>query len=134
MFDKEIYKTNFSKDGFSADSDKNGYVTSIVPTYGVDTNGCKYGVYGIGDDKTVEVRLNETNKNFIAEYDMTVEKADLGFFGLSFLADNEEGASVGYLIDEDGINFAVSSNGEISKGQKVSEGNTFYCFIYRRKM
>ncbi len=129
VFDKEIYKTNFSKDGFSADSDKNGYVTSIVPTYGVDTNGCKYGVYGIGDDKTVEVRLNETNKNFIAEYDMTVEKADLGFFGLSFLADNEEGASVGYLIDEDGINFAVSSNGEISKGQKVSEGTTIHFIV-----
>jgi len=94
----EIYRTNFSKDGFSADSANHKYTTSAVPSYNV-VNGIKTADYSIGSDTiTIDIGSNASSE-FVAEFDMafTPTQATVGgdLIGVNLNSGNTVGPTVG---------------------------------------
>jgi len=88
---KEIYYTNFSKDGFDGTNINHAYTTSGAVTYGQDNNGVKYGSYNTsGKNDVVYANIPVGLTDFIIEFDMTFTRGNISggeSFGLT-LFDN----------------------------------------------
>lgn len=93
----EFYRTNFSKDGFSANSQTHGYSTAAIPSYNV-IKGIKTADYSIGSD-SITIDIGEGSSEFVAEFDMgiTATEATIGgdLIGVNLNSGNVVGPTIG---------------------------------------
>lgn len=96
--DIDIYSTNFSRDGYAADSAQHGYTTALTPEYGV-MGGEKYGKYTVGGDGTISIDLGGSYSNFVVEFDMAYDGYDAAsggdIIGLTLYSGNKQGSTAG---------------------------------------
>ncbi len=117
----EIYRTNFSKNGFAAGSEKHGY-TAGTANYGVDPSGIKYGMYSIGDE-SVSIKIPNGLSKFVAEFDMAYN-ADSGSggaaFGITPFNKNGQGPTIGMRLNGS----LVPQFGYFAGGSNYNAGGT----------
>lgn len=133
-FDEDIYRTYFAKNGFLPSSAKHGFSTEIIPDYINDSYGNKYSGYVIGD-KGIDINLPKECTDFAVEFDMKYEETGAvpkegSLFGITAYGKNgASGNTVGYLVENDGYSYAVSSENKMTKGKPADLSKTAHCLI-----
>lgn len=131
----EIFRTNFSKDGFSKDNENHGYSINegVSPSYGISER-TKFANYNTDDGLTIE--LPDSYDKFVAEFDMAyfeTEGTNGGTaFGLTLCSGTTEGDVVGvrntgskepHFCISNGTN--TTSTPSYTSGKQVDKGKMY---------
>jgi len=98
---KEVFRTNFSKNGFSKNSEKHGYSVAGEFSYAADSNGVKYAVYDTSNGN-ITVNIPDGVSDFVAEFDMAfmnggaTQGSDV--YGVTPFSGDSQGTTVGIRL------------------------------------